>query len=597
MKFKEILFNNPIIFLFTRQWKFSEGNRKTLVLAWIMFVFANIMDFFRPLVIAFVLNNIQNNGLDSTNIVSILLYLGLFVLLELGFWVFHGPARVMEIKNAFLVRANFKKYMVDGTMNLSASWHTDHHSGDTIDKIEKGSQAIFTFSSRSYEVIEVLVRFLGSYLALMYFNLHSAYLVFFIVLCAFTIIIKFDAYLIKQYKFIFGCENILSAKVYDIISNITTVIILRIEKLVSKEIWKKIMLPYKVYSLNTKISETKWFLVSMCGAFMTATVIGSYVYVAYKSNNLVMLGTIFVLYTYVNRIADIFFHFAYRYSDIVKWRSQVWNSEEISNQFTDYKKIQSNLLSKPWNKLEIKNLNFSYDSNDKKLHLTNVNLEIFKGQRIALVGESGSGKTTTLKIIRELYPINSGEIYIDKYLLEKGFKEISANISLIPQEPEIFTTTIKENITVGVNYPMFEIQKFSKMACFEEVIERLPNKYESSIVEKGVNLSGGEKQRLALTRGLMASKDKEIILLDEPTSSVDSKNELEIYQNIFSIFKKKTILSSIHKLHLLYLFDKIYYFKKGKIVASGTFDDLLQKSPEFKKLWEKYTRTHKEPLK
>jgi len=597
MKFKEILFNNPIIFLFTRQWKFSEGNRKNLVLAWIMFVFANIVDFFRPLVIAFVLNNIQNNGLDSTNIVSILLYLGLFVLLELGFWVFHGPARVMEIKNAFLVRANFKKYMVDGTMNLSASWHTDHHSGDTIDKIEKGSQAIFTFSSRSYEVIEVLVRFLGSYLALMYFNLHSAYLVFFIVLCAFTIIIKFDAYLIKQYKFIFGCENILSAKVYDIISNITTVIILRIEKLVSKEIWKKIMLPYKVYSLNTKISETKWFLVSMCGAFMTATVIGSYVYVAYKSNNLVMLGTIFVLYTYVNRIADIFFHFAYRYSDIVKWRSQVWNSEEISNQFTDYKKIQSNLLSKPWNKLEIKNLNFSYDSNDKKLHLTNVNLEIFKGQRIALVGESGSGKTTTLKIIRELYPINSGEIYIDKYLLEKGFKEISANISLIPQEPEIFTTTIKENITVGVNYPMFEIQKFSKMACFEEVIERLPNKYESSIVEKGVNLSGGEKQRLALTRGLMASKDKEIILLDEPTSSVDSKNELEIYQNIFSTFKKKTILSSIHKLHLLYLFDKIYYFKKGKIVASGTFDDLLQKSPEFKKLWEKYTRTHKEPLK
>ncbi|MDD3175081.1 MAG: ABC transporter ATP-binding protein [Candidatus Nanoarchaeia archaeon] len=597
MKFKEILFNNPIIFLFTRQWKFSEGNRKNLVLAWIMFVFANIMDFFRPLVIAFVLNNIQNNGLDSTNIVSILLYLGLFVLLELGFWVFHGPARVMEIKNAFLVRANFKKYMVDGTMNLSASWHTDHHSGDTIDKIEKGSQAIFTFSSRSYEVIEVLVRFLGSYLALMYFNLHSAYLVFFIVLCAFTIIIKFDAYLIKQYKFIFGCENVLSAKVYDIISNITTVIILRIEKLVSKEIWKKIMLPYKVYSLNTKISETKWFLVSMCGAFMTATVIGSYVYVAYKSNNSVMLGTIFVLYTYVNRIADIFFHFAYRYSDIVKWRSQVWNSEEISNQFTDYKKIQSNLLSKPWNKLEIKNLNFSYDSNDKKLHLTNVNLEIFKGQRIALVGESGSGKTTTLKIIRELYPINSGEIYIDKYLLEKGFKEISANISLIPQEPEIFTTTIKENITVGVNYPMFEIQKFSKMACFEEVIERLPNKYDSSIVEKGVNLSGGEKQRLALTRGLMASKDKEIILLDEPTSSVDSKNELEIYQNIFSTFKKKTILSSIHKLHLLYLFDKIYYFKKGKIVASGTFDDLLQKSPEFKKLWEKYTRTHKEPLK
>ena len=126
------------------------------------------------------------------------------------------------------------------------------------------------------------------------------------------------------------------------------------------------------------------------------------------------------------------------------------------------------------------------------------------------------------------------------------------------------------------------------MARFTDVAERLPKKLNSFIFEKGVNLSGGEKQRLALARGLMACVDKAIVLLDEPTSSVDTKNELEIYHNIFDEFKEKTILASVHRLHLLSLFDTIYYFKAGKIIASGTLDELLATSEEFKDLWEKY---------
>src|SRR3989344_1549623 len=131
------------------------------------------------------------------------------------------------------------------------------------------------------------------------------------------------------------------------------------------------------------------------------------------------------------------------------------------------------------------------------------------------------------------------------------------------------------------------------MAMFTDVVKRLPRGLNSSIVEKGVNLSGGEKQRLALARGLMASEDKSILLLDEPTSSVDSRNELKIYENIFSKFKNKTILSSIHRLHLLSLFDTILLFKNGQIAASGTFDEILKNSEEFKDMWSKYMKSRK----
>ncbi|MEK7113823.1 MAG: ATP-binding cassette domain-containing protein, partial [Patescibacteria group bacterium] len=129
------------------------------------------------------------------------------------------------------------------------------------------------------------------------------------------------------------------------------------------------------------------------------------------------------------------------------------------------------------------------------------------------------------------------------------------------------------------------------MAAFSDVLKRLPKGLESNIVEKGVNLSGGEKQRLALARGLLASKDKDIILLDEPTSSVDFHNELYIYENIFASFPKKTVISSIHRLHLLSLFDEIFFFKDGKIITRGTLEELKTNSPEFMSLWDKYLKT------
>jgi ABC-type bacteriocin/lantibiotic exporter with double-glycine peptidase domain len=199
-------------------------------------------------------------------------------------------------------------------------------------------------------------------------------------------------------------------------------------------------------------------------------------------------------------------------------------------------------------------------------------MKIKKGEKIALIGDSGSGKTTFLKLMRGLYHPQTASIIMKKGKVKlevNDLDRISDGISLIPQDPELFTSTIRENITMGISCDDETLVHFTDAACFTDVISRLPNKLDSSIKEKGVNLSGGEKQRLALCRGLLASVDKEIIMLDEPTSSVDSRNEMKIYNNI-------------------------YFFDKGKIIASGKLNDLLEKSPEFKKLWDKYHRQKKE---
>ncbi len=586
--------DNPVIYLTSKLWEYSKGNRKNVVLYFILFIIANMFNLIGPLVIAKVLNTIQEAGVTSTNIYSIILYLSIFIFIELGFWAFHGPARIIEARNAFLMRANYKRHLLDGTMSLPAQWHTDHHSGDTIDKIEKGTGALYRYSSESYEVIQTIILFLGSYIALMYFNIHASYIVLIMIAITLSIILRFDSHLIKQYRKLYRAENTISAKVFDVISNITTVIILRTEQLVSKSIFRKIMQPLKLYINNTKLSETKWFFVSICTSTMIVLVLTSYVYFNFIAGTTIMIGSIFALYSYVIRIKNLFFRFAYRYSTIVQEKTAIQNAEEISDEFSKKKRTRPVKLDQKWKELKIESLRFSYHTEEgADLHLDNISLTIKNGEKIALIGESGSGKTTLLKIIRELYTPKHIKLYLDGNLLKNGFKDISSQIALIPQDPEIFSTTIKNNITMGINRKLSYIKKYTDMARFTDVVQHLPKKLNSSIVEKGVNLSGGQKQRLALARGLMACEDKEIILLDEPTSSVDLKNETAIYDNIFREFKDKTIISSIHKLHLLPMFDMIYFFKNGKIKAEGTFDRLLETSEEFRDIWKRHTETKK----
>ena len=585
-----MVFNdNPIIYLTKKTWEYSKGNRGNVILYFSLFLIANIFDFMFPLLIGKILNIIQESGITADNVYVLLGYASMFILLSILFWVFHGPARVLENTNAFLVRANYRKYLLEGVMSLPAKWHADHHSGDTIDKIEKGTSALYDYSSEGYQVIETIVRFTSSYFALVYFNLHSAYLVIMMVFVVAFIIGKMDSVLRIQWKQLSLAENEISAKVFDVISNITTVIILRVQKLLSKSMFKQIMKPLSLEIKTQKINEFKWFIVSISVSMMTFLILGTYIYSAFKSGNTIMLGTVYLLYGYVERINELFYRMAWKYSNFVKLGVRVANAEEISKEFKKQFEVK-NIKLEGWNKLIVSDLKFSYHK--KKgvdLHLDNINMIINRGEKIALIGHSGSGKTTFMKIIRDLYHSKYGNIYLDDQKLEQGFKSISDNISLIPQDPEIFNTTIKENITLGVPLKIEEIEQYIKLAQFSEVVKRLPKKLNSCIYEKGVNLSGGEKQRLALSRGLMASRDKEIILLDESTSSVDTKNEYLIYQNIFKEFSDKTIFASIHRLHLLPMFDKIYLFKSGKIISSGSFEEMLS-SKEFRKIWDKYVK-------
>lgn len=245
-----------------------------------------------------------------------------------------------------------------------------------------------------------------------------------------------------------------------------------------------------------------------------------------------------------------------------------------------------------WDTITIKNLYFRYeDEKNEKHNLDNINLELKRSLKIAFIGESGSGKSTLMTLLRGLENPNKVKVLIDGKRFET-LKSISNWVTLIPQEAEIFENTIEYNVTAGVAHKKTEVVKACELACFNKVLKRLPKGIKTNIKEKGVNLSGGEKQRLALARGLFAGQNSSILILDEPTSSMDTKNELEIYDNLFHEFKDRCIVASVHRLHLLKKFDVIYLFDGGKLIERGNFE-LLKKNEMFQKIWKIYEKSLK----
>lgn len=579
---------NSLVYLFSKTWQYSEGNRRNVILFWVMFLIASLIEgIYTPVVWAKVLDFVQNNGITTSSLPGLFWLLFLVLSSTVLFWAMHGPARVIENLNAFLVKTNYRKYLMKGVMTMPMEWQSEHHSGDTIDKINKGVDSLFDFAANSFEIIYAISKLLISFFMLVYLSSSSAVVIIVPTLVTMWVTMRFDRVLIGQYRELSRGENVISESVFDAVSNIATVIILRVEGLVFDSIIAKVERQLPLFTRSRKINEWKWFSTSLCTRVMIVIVMGLYFWQQSKAEGSVAIGTIYLVISYLRSVGDTYNGFAGIYSQTVVRQARVLNAEELAEDFVP-ENFTNHILPTDWRELSISNLTFSYkNETGQTVNLYDVALAIRRGERIAFVGETASGKTTLLRIIRNIYHAFGFTLKVDGKVMEGGFEGISRAIALVPQNPEIFSKTILGNITLGADHDLDFVRYFTDMACFTEVVERLPKKLDSMIKEKGVNLSGGEVQRLALSRGLLASHDKDIVLLDEPTSSLDFSNEMAVYTNIFRSFEGKTVISSIHRLHLLPMFDRVYMFEKGRIIGSGRLEELRQTCPQFEALWQK----------
>ena len=579
---------SPIVNVFKTEWEHLGKRKKVFIFYTILFFIAGIISLMQPLVLGLIFNKVQDQITSETELRSLIYSIFMLFAITIGFWIFHGTARILEQKTGFFVHRNYINSKIEKVLELPTKWHKDNHSGSTIDKINRGGSAISSFSrGTTYDVFYAITNLFGSIIILLFFDIPATVLALVFSCLTIYFIYKMDLKLSKQYKEINSYGNKASAKIYDYISNIATVITLRLKPTVKKEIDSSLMASYKVEKKNILFNEIKWGVSGITISLMTVIVLSFKAYTDYNASGIIKIGTLYILYGYLTQVGETFYRFAYLYGNIVQYSSQIENGRRIDEEFDKTKIEGITHLPHDWKNIQIRNLSFNHNKKQSNLHLENINLEFKKGQKIAFIGTSGSGKSTMLALLRGLVKSESGIVLVNGKYIEEGFNKIKNTITLIPQDPEIFNNTIEYNITMGTRVDKKEINHSIKMAQFSSVLSRLPKGLQTNMLERGVSLSGGEKQRLALARGLLAAKNSEIVLMDEPTSSVDTINEIKIYNSIIKEFKDKTIISSLHKLHLLKMFDYIYVFDKGKIIAEGTFNQ-LRANPIFRRIWEKY---------
>jgi ABC-type multidrug transport system fused ATPase/permease subunit len=579
---------NPYISLLKTAWKYARKERKKYLLIYTMFLLANLIFSLNPILFGWFIGAIQKDAANLPR--NTLLFMGGYFGLHLLEWCFHGPARVMERKLAFNLSRNFLQERYHQALHLPVKWHQDNHSGSTINRIRKAYEALKEFFEHGFMYLHALSKLVFSMLAMLYFSpLYGAIGIALGVLCMW-LVLKFDKPFIRTLDEMNEREHVVSATLFDSLSNIMTVITLRLEKSMEKGLLGKVQRIWSPFRKNTVINEWKWFVAEMMITLIYCVIAVGYIFQHWVPGEIFYVASLVTLLGYVNQFTSVFQDAAWQYTDIVQHNTAVETAGKISEAYSQHHRPDAAPeIPASWQQITISSLSFSHqaglDNIDAAHRLHGLHLRMIKGNRIALIGESGSGKSTLLAILRGLYEPEAGVMMkIDNR--EMPLATLNESVTLFPQEPEIFENTIEYNITLGLPFPEDDILEVCNSAHFSDVVNSLPQGLQSDIREKGVNLSGGQKQRLALARGILAARNSEVILLDEPTSSVDPKTETMIYEKMFAAFSDKVIISSMHRLHLLPRFDYIYVLAKGRIVAEGTFQELRHSSPVFQELWK-----------
>ncbi len=586
MPFKNI-FKNPYFSLIATVWHYGVKHHKAILGYYIAYIIAQGALSLSPYAFGRAIDVLQNFEANRFNEVVFWLIFGVGVLLV--FWLFHGPARIVERKVALSIQQNLRLSLYEQLTRLPLKWHQDHHSGNIITRISRAATSIYRFGESQFIYIETIIRFVGSIGFLLWISLPVGLISLASSLAVIALVFLFDKKLIPLYTVENEIENRVGAVMFDYISNMTTVLTLRLGELTHSNLFSRMMSIWPTYNKETVLNEFKWFSMMTLLSIVQAAILIGYIMQSLNANGAIMIGLVVMVFRYQWELSTVFQDVSMHCGEIVRMHTDVKSIQPILDDIERLAHVPIGVTTaRHWHTIEINQLAFHHAPSEPRGHIFNdVNLSIKRGEKIALIGTSGGGKSTLLNLLCGLYSPTQVSLNIDGVGFDT-LEPLQAITTLIPQDPELFENTIAFNITMDLPCESDEIHAMVKLAGFDNVLSTLPEGLDTDIREKGLNLSVGQKQRLALARGLFAARYSSLILMDEPTSSVDLPTEKEILSGVISAFPDAAMLVSLHRLHLLPQFDSIIMLRDGEVIASGSTKDLLNGEGPVRDLWLAY---------
>lgn len=565
--------------------QYYKPHKKLLFFDLLCALLISIIDLVFPVITNKVLketeNNLNNEYIKVIIVIGIILLAFYIIRFTLSYFIgYYG--HVMGIRLETDMRKDlFKKYQ-----ELDYQYFDDKKTGELLSNITTHLHDISEMSHHAPEDLFISsIMLIGSFIYLLIFA--NAYLT----LIVFTFLILLIIYsvtrrkkMLKAFRNARNAQSELSAKVDSQISGI------RLTKAFNNEKYEE-----------ERFEETnKLYKEARSGVFKEIGLFGSGNDFFINLTNLVLLvfGTIFIIKGWNVTYLDLTTYFLY-INLLIKPISRLTNSmEQIQQGFSGIEKFFNVMDVTPLivneegiqkdnfeGNIEFKNVAFSYTHENNKYILSNFNLSIPKGKKIALVGETGVGKTTISKLIPRFYDVDKGMVLVDGInVKDYNLNSLRSAIGHVEQDVFIFYGTIEENIKYGKpNATREEVIIAAKKARIHDFIMSLENGYEALTGERGVKLSGGQKQRIAIARLFL--KNPSILILDEATSSLDNITEKQIQESFDELSKNKTTIVIAHRLSTIKNSDEIIVISQDGILERGKHDDLIKENGYYAKLY------------
>jgi ATP-binding cassette subfamily B protein len=493
-------------------------------------------------------------------------------------WLDVHIVNILEVRTIYDMKNRFFNHII----GLSHNFHTSHKTGSLISRLTRGGRAMERMTDNIiFQFLPLIFEFTVAAISIAVFDQVS------------MIVITITVGAFIAYNLIFqrmqmsanlkenSAEDIEKANIADFITNVDSIRFFGKENFIKARFAK--------ISTNTKqamLNHWQYFrFFDSIEGFIVG--LGTFFLIYFSVMKLIAgtmtIGTLVFIYTVYLGLAGPLFSFVWGMRDFYRGMADF-------NDLFQYGKIKNDIKDKPNAKnlniekgtIEFRNISFDYG---KRKIFKNLNLKIKKNEKVALVGHSGSGKTTLVKLLYRFYDVERGKILIDGQDI-KDFKQESLReaMSTVPQECILFDDTVSNNIAFSKpDAKKEEVLQALKFSQLFNTVKKFPYRENTIVGERGIKLSAGEKQRVSIARALLANK--KVLVLDEATSSLDSRTEHEIQRELKKLMEGRTSLIIAHRLSTIMHADRIIVMKEGKIVQSGTHNSLIRRPGEYRNLW------------
>jgi len=568
--------------------QFWIGIRPRKTLFWISYIslfVGQIISVFVPLCYKFFfdsLDDVQNKLSSVSVLINIIL---LVLILRLIIWVLGRVGMncfiILQSKTMAVLKQNAFDYMV----NHSYSFFTNNFSGSLVQRVNRFSRSFEGITdSVIFSIMPLIITVVGSLIVTWFVApiISIALMIWVVTFGTFNVF--FSRWKLKYDIAVAEADSRTTGYLSDAITNNNAVSLFVGQTFESKNF-------KDVTNDQAKKLGFSWFLGDIVDGIQTLLIaviefVIFYYVIKYWDQGLTTIGTFVLVQTYIIGLAQQLWGFNRFVRKI--YESLADAKEMVEILVTPYEiKDVSNAKKLKVSQAEIAFKDVSFNFNENREVIPNLNITIKPGEKIAIIGPSGAGKTTFVRLIMRLYDLTNGRIEIDGQDIQKVTQDsLRENISLVPQDPVLFHRTLMENIRYGRRDATDdEVKEAARLAHCDEFIEALPLKYETYVGERGIKLSGGERQRVAIARAIL--KHAPILILDEATSSLDSHSEALIQSALDNLMKNCTTIVIAHRLSTIRKMDRIIAMKDGKVIEDGTHDELSNKdSGLYKDLWE-----------